>query len=456
MKRFRKVVWLVILAGAAGGVWLARGHLFPGSTGAAQEPAPAEAPAAQEQRVAVTVAAVTARPIQRKVRVVGTLYGFDEVSVTPKVEGRIQHIYHDVSDVVRPGEPLLQIDETDYRLVLTEMQRGVDLELARLGLDRMPPDSFDVERLPSVIKAGAVQKNAYLRFARARRSGEAISTEDRETYETDSKVAEASYRQALLDARATLASVRQRQAQVDTVRQRLLDTRLIVPVPTATRLREAHRILSLVYPEIDLPTSDLARRAEYVVAQRMVSEGEMVRSSSGAAFRLVMVNPLRLLATVPERHVSDIQDPTSSREPQRVEMTVEAYPGQVFHGRIARVNPTVDRTSRTFQVEVLVPNKQHRLRAGSFARATVFTREEADVTTVPEESLVHFAGVTKVFVVRSGVAHDVPVETGERLKVAGGKREQRWVEVAGDLRPGDTVVTSGHSQLADRTPVRVR
>jgi RND family efflux transporter MFP subunit len=182
----------------------------------------------------------------------------------------------------------------------------------------------------------------------------------------------------------------------------------------------------------------------------------MVRSSSGAAFRLVMENPLRLLATVPERHIGEVQMPGPSREPQRVEMSVEAYPGEVFHGRISRVNPTVDRANRTFQIEVLVPNKLHRLRAGGFAKAAIFTREQAGVPTVPEESLVRFAGVTKIFVVREGKARAVPVQTGVRLEAADGRRSRRWIEVSGELRPGEPVVTSGQSQIAEGTPVRVR
>ncbi len=182
----------------------------------------------------------------------------------------------------------------------------------------------------------------------------------------------------------------------------------------------------------------------------------MVRTTSGAAFRLVMEHPLRLMATVPERHIGDIHMPGAGKDPQRVEITVEAYPGEVFQGRISRINPTVDRANRTFQVEVLVPNKLHRLHAGSFAKATVFTAEESGVTTVPEESLIRFAGVSKVFVVRNGQARDVPVRAGVRMEVPDGPRKRRWVEVAGDLRAGEPVVTSGHSQLADRTPVRVR
>ncbi len=59
---------------------------------------------------------------------------------------------------------------------------------------------------------------------------------------------------------------------------------------------------------------------------------------------------------MPDRHRGEI------RVGQPVDLEVEAYPGERFRGAVARVNPSVDRASRTFQVEVHVPNDDRRLR----------------------------------------------------------------------------------------------
>jgi multidrug efflux pump subunit AcrA (membrane-fusion protein) len=107
-------------------------------------------------------------------------------------------------------------------------------------------------------------------------------------------------------------------------------------------------------------------------------------------------------------------------------------------------------------VEVLVANPARKLRAGSFAKASVFTRQDAQAPTIPEEALVTFAGVTKVFVVRDGKARAVTVRPGVRLEVPGAGRTENWVEVLGEVPPDSQVVTSGHSQLAEGTPVRIR
>ena len=101
-----------------------------------------------------------------------------------------------------------------------------------------------------------------------------------------------------------------------------------------------------------------------------------------------------------------------------------------------------------------MPNESRKLKAGSFVKASITTDAAAGALTVPQEALVTFAGVTKVFLVEGGKARAVSVQPGAAVESSAGGPV--WVEVPGDLKPGDLVVTSGHSKLADGTPVRIR
>jgi multidrug efflux pump subunit AcrA (membrane-fusion protein) len=428
--------WLVAGVVVVGGAGLAlAGAALTGRPGAAATPA---APRADRAAVTVTVEPVTARPVRRAVTAVGSLYGRDEVTLSPKVEGRVSRIHHDVGDVVKPGELLLELDPVDYQLAVAEARRGLELELAKLGLKALPEKGIDVAGLPAVARANAVEKNAAAKRDRMRRLVDAVSAEDREQAETDYEVARANHRAAVLDAEATLASARQKQAALETALQKLKETKVYAPAPR---------------PE---PAALSAPPAEYVVCQRSVAEGEMVwampnfggmaAGSSSTLFKLIIDRPLKLQATVPERHRGEI------RKGMEAVVEVESYPGERFVGQVARVNPSVDRSSRTFQVEVHVPNADRRLSPGSFAKVAIQTRLDSGARTVPEEAVVSFAGVTKVFVVRDGRAREVPVRTGAAVPGPG----RTWVEVEGDLSAGDAVVTSGQSQLADGTAVRVR
>ena len=111
----------------------------------AKSAAPAEAPSAENKKkdertkekdsaeqsaVAVTVAKVELQSIQRTVDVVGSFEGFEELTVTPKVDGRVIRINCDVGDIVRPGDVLLEIDPTDYQLAVEEVRK---IDRIRIG-----------------------------------------------------------------------------------------------------------------------------------------------------------------------------------------------------------------------------------------------------------------------------------------------------------------------------------
>lgn len=422
--------WLLVAVAALaiGGWWIAGHRVFGGSGTEAEKKSPKKEP----RVIAVTVEPVTPRPVRRDVTVVGSLYGREEVDISPKVEGRIVKIRHDVGDRVRPGDVLLEIDPTDYRLAVEENRRALELELAKLGLKELPAGAIEVTSLPSVMRAAAQERNAAARRDRMRRVGGAASVEDRDQADTDHAVARANYQQAVLEAEATVAAARHRLAALETARQRLRDTTVVVP-------------------PCDLGGGG---PGEFAVCGRSVSEGEIVRTmpfgEQQSMFRLVIDQPLKLKVTVPERHRSEI------KVGQQAELEVESYPGRTFTGKVSRVNPSVDRASRTFEAEVLVSNEDRLLSPGSFAKCAVLTQVDAAALTVPEEAVIDFAGVTKVFTVIDNRAHEVKVRVREVIQVGTGNDLRTWVEVEGELPTGSMVVTSGQSKLADGTPVRVR
>jgi len=387
--------------------------------------------------VVVTVEPVTARPVRRTVSAVGSLWGWEEVPITPKVEGRVVRVHKFVGDVVQPGDVLLEIDPTDFQLAVREAERGLELELSRLNLTIPPTKEFNFTELPSIARAQALEKQARSRANRLKSSPRTTVTEEEiQQAMTDVDVAVSNVRQAELEARATLASVRFREAALKSAQQRLADTKILVPPPNSS-------------PDPGVPPAK-----EYVIAFRKVSAGETVRiiplTDAPPLFRLVIEQPLKLQLTLAERQLAEV------RVGQTVELDMEAYPKDRFTGTISRINRTIERSSRTFSVEVVVPNEDRRLSAGSFVKATIVTKVEDKAHTVPEESLVQFAGVTKVFVLEGGIVREVVVKTGIALIVTEGSRNRTWLEVEGDLPAGAQVVTSGQTRLANGVNAKIR
>lgn len=384
------------------------------------------------QPVSVTVVAVTTRKVERTIPVVGTLYGFEQVTISPKIEGRVAQLRFDLGDRVPSEAVLAELEDVDYRLAVEQAERALEQELARLGLSEMPGPDFDPETNPAIVSARLLQENAKQQYERQQKlfAERASSAEVFQRAETDLKVADATLTQARLQIRATLATVRQRYSAVEAARQKLADTRVAAP-----RIEP----LKIAAESGPLAASDLS----YVVAERMVSVGEMVRAfPTTPIYRLVLDDLLKFKATVPERFVSQL------KTGQDVRLTVEAWPGETFPGKVSRINPTVNVQNRTFEIEVTIPNREHRLKHGGFAKAEVVIATTDEARILPLEALVRFAGVNKVFRVREGKAEEVIVKLGSR--------GPDWFEVLGDLNEGDQIVTSGQTRLANTTPVTIR
>ncbi|MBL8824118.1 MAG: efflux RND transporter periplasmic adaptor subunit [Planctomycetia bacterium] len=424
----RSLVWVGILLVAGVVAWKVVGPV------AASKTTSTVAIATTPETVTVTVAPVTIRPVERNVAIVGSLWGREEITVAPKVEGRVKRIYHDMGDKVKPGDLLLEIEDTEFRLAVDEAQRALDLELAKLGLRTPPPPDFDVRELPSTRRTEALMKNAASVRERYRKLSEGARTEEeRERIETDFSVAQANHQQMILEAQSTLAAVRYRLALLNSAQQRLKETKVYVPQPqVATKQNE---------------------QIEFVVAQRNISIGEMVRmqgNSGTSLFRLVIADQLKLQAAIPERHLGEV------KQGQNVKINIEAYPGNHFSGTVSRVNTTVDRASRTFTVEIAIPNPDRKLSAGSFAKARIITQEQAKALTVPEEAILQFAGVVKVYIIKDGKAHAVSVQVGEKARVDEKPYSRTWAEVTGSISENAQVITSGFNQLSEGTPVQLR
>lgn len=133
--------------------------------------------------------------------------------------------------MVKPGDPLLDIDPTDFQLAVAEAKRAVELELARFGLKELPTADIDVTRLPSVTRTDSLVKQADARIKRLQAGGRAVTDEEVQQATTDAEVAKANHQQAILEAKATLAAARQRQAVLATAEQRLKDTKMVAPAP---------------------------------------------------------------------------------------------------------------------------------------------------------------------------------------------------------------------------------
>jgi RND family efflux transporter MFP subunit len=395
---------------------------------------PGGAPAA----LRVTTAVVEGRPVQRSVDTVGSLLAWEEAVARSQIQGTILRLHADLGDAVREGQPLVDLDRREANLAVDQLQadlvaarenqaRGrAAAEASRANLERVRESRRALEADVERARADAEWKRRELERAQELHAKELIAARDVDqqqqaaaalvqmaettlTQHTDQvRAAEAQLEADQNAVKAAEAQVRQREAAVELGRKRVTDTVVAAPITG-------------------------------VVAKRHVVAGEFVKDNT-PLFTLVATDPLKYTGTVPERAAPEI------RAGQDVRLTVDAFPNRHFPGQILRVAPVVDVPTRTLALEARVPNGQGLLKPGFFARGAVLTRREPRVPFAPAESLAYVVGISKLFVIADGRAH-------ERV-VRAGLREAGWVEIEDGVKPGETVATSGLAQLYDGAPVQ--
>ena len=154
-------------------------------------------------------------------------------------------------------------------------------------------------------------------------------------------------------------------------------------------------------------------------------------------------NPLKVIVNVNESEYPHV------KRGMPVTVKFGTYGDETFNGQVYLIHPTVDATSRTFQVEVAITNRSDKVRTGMFARVS-FNYGTTHSVVVPDRAVQKQvgSGVRYVWVYQGGEVELREVELGQRL-------EDRY-EVKGGLVAGTQVVTAGASRLQDGAKVQLK
>ena len=176
------------------------------------------------------------------------------------------------------------------------------------------------------------------------------------------------------------------------------------------------------------------------VEKRLVENGEHV-ARGAEMFTVVRNNVLELAAQVPEKLANNVAPG------QPVEFLAN---GRTLQGRVARVSPTVDPTSRSVTVYVQVPNQNGVIKGGTFATGTVLTRSIANAIAVPTSAIKQTAsGKSIVYRIEKGVLDTAGVEVGVKNERAG------VAQIVAGLSIGDSVVSGNVGSLGKGMKVQI-
>jgi RND family efflux transporter MFP subunit len=430
-RRTTGLALLLVLAGAAA----------CGKSDAQPPPAPRGGPPALK-RVAVMVARVEGREVQRSVDTIGSLLAWQDVQVKTEQPGTVARLGADLGDSVAVGAVLAEYDAREFELAVAQAE--ADRAAARQTLARARA-SLEASQA-ALRRARDSLASLEAEVARARSQVEWTRSElerNRELYQKeliaarDVDSARNLYNVAAAQLAVAIAARNQHPDQVRIAESQLESDAAAVRVAEA---EVARREASLGIARKRLGDTTVRAPMAGVVARRHVSAGEYVKENT-TLFTLVGLDPLKYTGTVPERYAPEL------RVGQTLALRVEAWADRAFSGRLTRIAPAVDVQTRSLTLEGRVGNADGRLRPGFFAKGVVLTRKDPSVAFVPADAVVSFVGITKVFVVGDGQVSERAIKVGARQ---GG-----WTEIVEGVRPGEQVAVSNLSQLFNGAPVTV-
>ena len=389
--RVSRLLYMVVVASTASAVACGR----PTSAGATTEAAP----------LAIAVANVETHELRRSIDVVGTLAADEQVTVSSEVEGRVLRIAADLGDRVTAGQALVVLDPEKLQYRLDQQRAALGRAMARYGVADLSVALPAIESTPDVQRAAAELELAGQAFRRATELNRQKLLPQQQMDDADAmlKAKKAAYESALQESRNLRADIDAERANLKLVEAALRDATIRAPF-------------------------------DAYVQRRLVSQGEFVKTQT-AVMALVKIDPLKLVAEVPEKMAPWV------KVGQSLTLAVEAMPNAAIAGQIARLSPAVNPQTRSFPLEGRVPNPDGRLKPGGFARVHIVTDLVEHVLTVPAVAMQYRYGVNRVFVVKDSRLRATEIKIGDRV----GER----VEVVGGVTAGQTIAAADVDKLVD-------
>ena len=358
----------------------------------------------------VSVAVVHQDSVPRAVDVVGTLAAVDQVTVSSEADGKVEKINADLGDRVRAGQVLIQLDDEKQRYAYEQQQAALARTLAQYGAPD-PEHLPAIEETPDAKRTKADLAQAEQSYERAAElfKRTLIPQQALDDAKTAVETKKATYDASLHNARNLRASIQASQATMKLAARTLRDAEIRAPF-------------------------------DGYVEKRLVNMGELVKAQM-PVMAIVRLDPLKVIAEIPEKMAPWIADG------RPVELRVDAYRDRTFTGKVTRISPAVNTSTRAFPFEAIVPNPEAVLKPGTFARVHVESGKVDNVLTLPYSALQYRYGVNRVFVVQGDRLAVRELQVGERL----GER----IEILSGVKAGEQVAVTDVEALADGALVSV-
>jgi membrane fusion protein, multidrug efflux system len=407
----------------------------------------------QPTTIDVTTATAIVKPIPTYFEATGNLASDAQTDVAPAVAGKIVQVNFDVGSYVQKGDVLIRLDDRDARIRLEQNQSQLQQSQAAVGqyqaqveqaqanvrqaqaqLGLGENEKFSITQVAEVRNAKAALDLAeaeYNRSARLLETGD-ISRSQFDQRKAQRDQARSAYQTALNSANQRFAAIRTATAQVQTAQAAVKAAQAAVGAAQA-QVNAAQKGVNDVVV--------LAPITGYI-SERVADVGEYISPSTpnSKVATILRTATLRMKIDVPEQSIGKIATG------QSITLQTTAYPDRNFAGIVARISPSLVASARTMTVEADVPNTEGLLKPGQFATVRIAQSKPEPAVMIPASAIRTDGDVSRVYVIKDGVAHEKLVQTG--------LLENDLIQIKQGLVEGDVVATSNVNVLIDGVLVR--
>ncbi len=185
-----------------------------------------------------------------------------------------------------------------------------------------------------------------------------------------------------------------------------------------------------------------------LVGIRNVNLGEYLQSGTDIV-RLEDISTMKIRFTIPQTQLPRIATG------QTVHVYVDAYPTEPFEGVISAIEPAVFYQSGLIQVQAQIPNTEAKLRSGMFAKVDIQLPELTQQVVLPQTAISFTLYGDSVYLIEEKTENGEQVKRVKQINVTVLERDELNALVSGDIKAGDSVVTSGQVRLSNNSKVKV-
>ncbi|MEO1134148.1 MAG: efflux RND transporter periplasmic adaptor subunit [Cyanobacteria bacterium J06639_1] len=408
---------LVTLVYAVSGIASSCSRESPAQTGQ-----PSSSDTFPENEVVVVDVAIAQATSSNSITYTGTTAPVQTVNLRAQAEGQLLNLTVDVGDRVQVGAVLGQLDADLLQTTVTD----AEAELAAR------------EVLVTQAEAEVADAEAQVELAIAELQQAEADADRFQSLADDGAIAEQLAEQAQTAVRTAEQAVRSAEQVVRTREQAI--------AAAESRVESQRAVLAQTRERLTFAT--LTSPLTGTVLERFADPGDLIQPGQDVV-QLGDLSAIHVMVQVADRDRSQIQ------VGQPAEIQLDAFPGELFSGRVTRISPVANASARLIPIEITLSNPQQRISSGLIARVDFVSPVSQHVLTIPESALAlsdteQTSSDPIVFILSD--TGDSPTAQSRSVRV--GDRQNGEVEILSGLESGDTYILRANQPLTSDQPIQ--